>query len=83
VTRSARLARVVAEVLSPVPLVSAMDLLLGWVAGHQRPSGLFFGALTVLITITPPYAFILHGVRRGRFTDHHLGDRGQRFVRFF
>lgn len=77
---SARLARMVTEVLSPVPLVAAMDLLLGWAGGHHKPSGLLFGALAVLITIAPPYAFVLLGVRRGRFTDHHLGDRRQRLL---
>lgn len=77
---SARLARVVSEVISPVPLVVAMDLVLGWAGGHHQPSGLVFGALAVLITVVPPYAFVLWGVRRGWFTDHHLGDRRQRLV---
>ena len=75
-----RLARAVTEVLSPVPLLSAMDLLLGWVGGGRRPAGLLFGVLAVLISILPPYAFVLRGVRRGRFTDHHLGDRRQRLL---
>jgi membrane-associated phospholipid phosphatase len=79
-TRQAPLARAVTEVLSPVPVVAAMDLLLGWAGGHHRLSGLLFGALAVLITIVPPYAFVLLGVRRGRFTDHHLGDRRQRML---
>jgi membrane-associated phospholipid phosphatase len=80
VAGSARLARVVTEVLSPVPVAAAMDLLLGWTGGHHRLSGLLFGVLAVLITIVPPYAFVLLGVRRGRFTDHHLGDRRQRML---
>jgi membrane-associated phospholipid phosphatase len=74
------LARVVTEVLSPVPLVSAMQLLLGWAGGRDRASGLLFGLAAVLIIIVPPYAFVLYGVYRGRFTDHHLGDRRQRLI---
>jgi membrane-associated phospholipid phosphatase len=73
-------ARLVTEVLSPVPLVAGMQLLLGWAGGHYRPSGLLYGAAAVLITIAPPYAFVLYGVQRGRFTDRHLGDHRQRIV---
>ncbi|GAA5187042.1 hypothetical protein GCM10023322_34500 [Rugosimonospora acidiphila] len=68
------------EVLSPVPLVAAMELLLGWLGGSTHAAGLLFGGVTILITIAPPYAFVLHGVRRGRFTDRHLGDRRQRLI---
>jgi membrane-associated phospholipid phosphatase len=74
------LARVVTEVLSPVPLVSALELLLGWTGEHGREAGLLFGLAAVLIIIVPPYTFVLYGVYRGRFTDHHLGDRRQRLV---
>lgn len=73
-------ARVVTEVLAPVPLVAAMQLLTGWAGGHYQPPGLLFGAATVVITIAPPYAYVLYGVRRGRFTDRHLGDRRQRVI---
>jgi membrane-associated phospholipid phosphatase len=71
---------VVTEVLSPVPLIAAMDLLLGWAGEHGRAAGLLSGLAAALIIIAPPYAFVLYGVRRGRFTDHHLGDRRQRLV---
>ena len=33
-----------------------------------------------LISVLPPYAFVLLGVRRGRFTDRHLSDRRQRIL---
>lgn len=79
-TSPVALARVVTEVLSPVPLVSALELLLGWTGEHGRAAGLLFGLAAVLIIIVPPYAFVLYGVHRGRFTDHHLGDRRQRLV---
>jgi membrane-associated phospholipid phosphatase len=72
------LARVVTEVLSPVPLVSALELLPGWTGEHSREAGLPFGPTAVLIIIVPPYAFVPYGVYRGRFTGHHLGDRRQR-----
>jgi membrane-associated phospholipid phosphatase len=73
----------VTEVLSPVPLVVGMDLLLGFTGDRDRPAGLLFGMTAVLITIAPPYAFVLLGVRSGRFSDHHLGDRRQRSVPLF
>jgi membrane-associated phospholipid phosphatase len=79
-TGSLALARVVTELLSPVPLVSALELLLGWTGDQGRPAGLLFGLAAVLIIIVPPYTFVLYGVRRGRFTDHHVGDRRQRLV---
>jgi hypothetical protein len=55
-------------VLAPVPLVAAMLLLAGWAGARYRPSGLLFGAAAVLITIAPPYAYVLYGVHRGRLT---------------
>lgn len=68
-------ARTVTEVFAPVPLVAAMQLLAGWTGARHRPSGLLFGAAAILITIAPPYAYVLYGVHRGRLTDRHLGDR--------
>jgi membrane-associated phospholipid phosphatase len=77
---SAVVARVVTEVLSPVPIVAVMDVALGWIGGHHRWTGLLYGVVAVLITIVPPYAFVLYRVLRGRYTDHHLSDRRQRLV---
>jgi membrane-associated phospholipid phosphatase len=73
-----RAARAITEVFSPVPVVAAMQLLVGWLGAGRRPIGLLYGVLAVLITIVPPYVFVLVGVRRRRFTDRHLFDRRQR-----
>jgi hypothetical protein len=73
-----RLARLVTEVLAPANVGALTFLLIAW---HSTPTildALRWGLLTVLFTIALPFAFILWGVRRQRFTDHHIRLREQR-----
>lgn len=73
-----RLARLITEVLAPANVGSIVFLLVAW---HSTPTileALRWGLLTVFFTIALPFAFILWGVRRQRFTDHHIRLREQR-----
>jgi len=75
-----RLARPITEVLAPANVGSSVFLLVAW---HSTPTiveALRWGLLTVLFTIALPFSFILWGVRRRRFTDHHIRLREQRPV---
>jgi hypothetical protein len=72
------LARLITEVLAPANVGSAVFLLVAW---HSTPTiveALRWGLLTILFTIALPFSFILWGVRRQRFTDHHIRLREQR-----
>ncbi|HLL68513.1 MAG TPA: phosphoesterase PA-phosphatase [Micromonosporaceae bacterium] len=73
-----RLARVVTEALAPAVLVSVLLVLLGWHSDGYRPRGLLWGAVAALFESVLPFTYILRGVRSGRLTDHHIGDRRQR-----
>jgi len=73
-----RLARLITEVLAPANVGAIVFLLVAW---HSTPTileALRWGLLTVFFTIALPFAFILWGVRRRRFTDHHIRLREQR-----
>jgi hypothetical protein len=75
-----RLARWLTEAFAPAVLVSVLLVLLGV---HSEPGlgrGLAMGALAALFESVLPYLYILRGVRTGRITDHHIGDRRQRLV---
>lgn len=75
-----RVARWLTEVFAPAVLVSVLLVLLGV---HSEPGlgrGLALGALAALFESALPYLYILRGVRTGRLTDHHIGDRRQRLV---
>lgn len=75
-----RLARWLTEAFAPAVLVSVLLVLLGV---HSEPGlgrGLAMGGVAALFESIVPYLYILRGVRSGRITDHHIGDRRQRLV---
>ncbi|MEJ5913768.1 hypothetical protein [Pseudokineococcus sp. 1T1Z-3] len=79
-TARAGLAQRLTDLLAPTHLLVAVQLLVGVVAGETSTSGLAWGALAALFTAVLPYAFVLRGVRRGRYGDRHVKDRKQRLV---
>lgn len=82
-TRSPKLflARALTELLSPVILVVGLLLIVGAASGGPSVrSGLAWGLLAALFVGVVPYAFLVLGVRRGRWTDRHVGVREQRIV---
>ena len=75
-----RLARLITEVLAPANVGSATFLLVAWDSTPSVAETLRWGLLTILFAIALPFSFILWGVRRRRFTDHHIRLREQRPV---
>lgn len=73
-----RLARLITEILAPANVGSVVFLLVAWHSTSTILEALRWGLLTVLFTIALPFSFILWGVRRHRFTDHHIRLREQR-----
>lgn len=75
-----RLARAVTEVLAPAVLVSVLLVLLGWHSTGFHARGLILGFVAALFESILPFLYILSGVRRGRLSDRHVGERSQRLV---
>jgi membrane-associated phospholipid phosphatase len=75
-----RAAVCVSEVFAPANMVIALGLTVAWHATDSLPRGLGWGGLMVLFTGVIPYAFVLLGVRNGKWADHHIPDRAHRPV---
>ncbi|MGW5901453.1 hypothetical protein ACWFQ6_06725 [Streptomyces althioticus] len=77
-----RSARLVTEVLAPANLVIGVLLVIGW---HSTSSlaGAGWGLLAGAFCGGLPIAYIVAGVRRGRWTDKHLKVRSQRWIPLF
>ncbi|HZU12164.1 MAG TPA: phosphoesterase PA-phosphatase [Chloroflexota bacterium] len=73
-----RLARLVTEVLAPAPVAATLLLLIAWHSTSSLLEAAWWGFLTVLFTVLIPFLYLLYGVRRRRFTDHHVRLRQQR-----
>ena len=76
--RAVRVARLVTEVTAPAVLVTLLLVVVGWRAAGGATHGLAWGLLATVFASGIPFAYIVGGVRRGRFTDHHVGVREQR-----
>lgn len=72
------LARLLTEVFAPAYVGAAVYLLVAWHSTSTLLGAVGWGCLTVLLTIVPGFLFVLRGVQRRQFTDHHLGLRQQR-----
>ncbi|MGW9131955.1 hypothetical protein [Streptomyces sp. NPDC055681] len=77
-----RSARIVTEILAPANLVIGVLLVIGW---HSTNSlqGVGWGLLAGTFCGGLPIAYIVAGVRRGRWTDKHLKVRTQRWIPLF
>lgn len=73
-------ARTITEVFAPVVLTIGVVLVVGAASGPGPLSGLAWGLIAALFVGAVPYAFLVHGVRRGRWTDRHVSVREQRIV---
>jgi membrane-associated phospholipid phosphatase len=73
-----RVARLVTDTLSPAVLVASVLLAVAW---HSAPSpgrALVWGLVAAAAASFVPITYIVRGVRRGRWTDRHVGVRQQR-----
>lgn len=74
-----RVARIVTETFAPAVLVVGVLLAVGW-HSTRSPAGVGWGFLAGLFCGVIPIAFILYGVKRGHWTDHHVRIRHQRAI---
>lgn len=77
-TVNGRLARLITEVLAPGVLVTALPLVAAARVSRSPQQFLLWGGTALLFCAVIPLGVIVHGVRRGRLTDRHVGDRTQR-----
>jgi membrane-associated phospholipid phosphatase len=73
-------ARVVTEVLAPAVLIAVQLVAVGWHAGRQAGASPWWGLPAALFAAVIPFTYIVRGVRRGRFADHHIPERELRHV---
>src|SRR2546423_424200 len=73
-----RLARLATEILAPSPTAAVLLLLVAWHSAPTAAEAVRWGILAALFASFMPFLYIVRGVRRGRLTDHHVGDREQR-----
>ena len=73
-----RLARAVTEVFAPVPTVAALLVVMAWHTAATTADAVRWGLVAVLFASAIPFAYIISGVRRRRFSDHHVSVREQR-----
>ena len=71
-------AQAVTDLLSPLHLVVGVLLLVGALSTSNPILGMGWGLLAAAFAGLLPYAFLLYGVRRGRYTDRHVRLREQR-----
>lgn len=77
-TGTDRVARLLTEVLSPAVLVAVVLFAVAGASAGSPVSALIMGVIAAAAASFLPIAYILRGVRRGAWTDRHVGVRGQR-----
>ncbi|SCG64919.1 phosphatase PAP2 family protein [Micromonospora humi] len=73
-----RPARLLTEVFAPGVLVTALPLVAAARVSRSPAQFLLWGGAALLFCAVIPVGVIVHGVRRGRLTDRHVGDHRQR-----
>jgi membrane-associated phospholipid phosphatase len=79
--RRLRVARLVGELLSPPPIIVVLALVVAWDSSPTPGMAILWGTIAAAFAGVLPYAIILRGVRRGRFSDKNLSLRQER-IRF-
>ncbi|MGV9763925.1 phosphoesterase PA-phosphatase [Micromonospora tulbaghiae] len=74
----ARAARLLTEALAPTVLVTALPLIAAARVSRSAGQFLLWGGIALTFCAVIPIGVLVHGVRRGRLTDRHVGDRTQR-----
>ncbi len=73
-----RVAKVVTEVTAPVVLASTLLIVVALRSAASRSDALLIGVVAAAFAAAIPFAFILRGARRGRWTSHHVDEREHR-----
>ena len=73
-----KVARLVTEVVAPAPIATALLIAVAWHSASSIAQGAGWALLAVLTVIPVPLLYVIRGVRRRRYSDHHIGVREQR-----
>lgn len=77
-SRRLRVARVLSQVLNPLPVSVLTYALAGYFATPGRVDGLLWAGLALLIQLLLPMIYYYRGLRRGMYSDPDVSDRRQR-----
>jgi len=77
-----RLARIITELLAPVPVATILLFVVAWHSTHSLARSLVWGGVSTLFATLVPLLYLLRGVRRRQFTDRHVRLREQRPLAF-
>ncbi len=81
-TTRRRLARIITELLAPVPVATILLFVVAWHSTHSLAQSLVWGGVSALFATLVPLLYLLRGVRRRQFTDRHVRLREQRPLAF-
>ncbi len=81
-TTRRRLARIITELLAPVPVATILLFVVAWHSTHSLARALAWGGVSALFATLVPLLYLLRGVRRRQFTDRHVRLREQRPLAF-
>lgn len=73
-----RVATIVSEALAPIVVIPLVTIVVSLHASQTLLQGAGFAVVAVFFAAGLPYAFLLFGVRRGRFDDRQIRVRAQR-----
>lgn len=79
-TRCAKAAAWLTELFAPVVVMAATILVMAWHSSDSIGAALLWGGLGIALAAAVPFSYLLRGVRRGRWGDHHVPDRASRVV---
>jgi membrane-associated phospholipid phosphatase len=75
-----RLARGISEIFNPLFVALPTFLVIALASAPDALHALLWWIVVGLGTSVAPYLFVLRGARRGRYSDHHVSIREQRFI---
>jgi membrane-associated phospholipid phosphatase len=61
-------------------MAAALLAVVAWHSAPTTPEAIVWGSIAIVFASLIPIAYVLRGVRRRRFTDHHVRERQQRPV---
>jgi hypothetical protein len=67
-----QVAHVVTELLAPTPVATVLLFVVAWQSTHSFTTMLAWGGVAAVFATLMPLLYLLRGVRRSQFTDHHV-----------